>query len=310
MPKRISLIVLNGSGSSVGQFSIAKFWLWMFGGLLTVTLGALGYFIHDYNKLRQTNADLCVIEEQFAYQGNQLSDQRQQIQKFADDINSLKTKLVSLDRFEQKIRILADIEKPENQSNLFGIGGSIPEDLSPQISLEENPHKLIRQMHEQVALLNDASSQKNQSFDALFEKLQLQQNILAATPTIRPVESGWVSSRFGYRKSPFTGRKEFHKGYDISARRGSPILATANGTVVYTGKKGFLGKLLEINHGRGVVTRYAHLDKYLKKPGDKVKRGDPIATVGNTGRSTGPHLHYEVRLNGMPVNPEKHILND
>ena len=109
--------------------------------------------------------------------------------------------------------------------------------------------------------------------------------------------------------SPFTGRREFHKGYDIATKKGSPVLATAAGVVTFVGRKGLLGNCIIINHGHGMVTRYAHIDKFLKKRGEKVKRWEPIALVGNTGRSTGPHVHYEVRLNGIPVNPFKYILN-
>jgi murein DD-endopeptidase MepM/ murein hydrolase activator NlpD len=118
-----------------------------------------------------------------------------------------------------------------------------------------------------------------------------------------------MTSRFGRRVSPFTGRKELHKGVDIANRKGTAVLATANGVVSYAGKKGTMGNILVIDHGHGIVTRYAHLSKALKKRGEKVKRGDIVAQMGNSGRSTGPHLHYEVHLNGVPVNPAKYILN-
>ena len=120
---------------------------------------------------------------------------------------------------------------------------------------------------------------------------------------------GWPTSKFGYRHSPFTGKREFHKGLDIANRKGSPIVATADGIVTFTGRKGLLGEVLVVDHGHGIVTRYAHLDKIISKKGTRVERGQVIAHMGNSGRSTGPHLHYEVRLNGVPVNPTKYILN-
>jgi murein DD-endopeptidase MepM/ murein hydrolase activator NlpD len=135
---------------------------------------------------------------------------------------------------------------------------------------------------------------------------------LASTPAIRPLSGdakSWVTSRFGYRKSPFTGRREFHKGLDIASRKGTPILATADGVVTFAGKKGLLGMTIVIDHGHGMKTRYGHNHELLKKRGDKVKRWEPIALMGSSGRSTGPHTHYEVHLNGIPVNPEKYILN-
>jgi murein DD-endopeptidase MepM/ murein hydrolase activator NlpD len=150
--------------------------------------------------------------------------------------------------------------------------------------------------------------QQAHEFEELLEQIKKQRNLLAGTPTIRPVD-GWVTSRFGYRKSPFTGRRELHKGLDISNRKGTPIMATADGVVCFADKKGLYGLTMVIDHGHGLKTRYAHLNKLLKKKGENVKRGDVIAQMGSTGRSTGPHLHYEVRLNGVPVNPAKYILN-
>ncbi|MCP4694110.1 MAG: M23 family metallopeptidase [Desulfobacterales bacterium] len=163
-------------------------------------------------------------------------------------------------------------------------------------------------MHDQVKLLDQAAQLQHQGFDSLVGVLQNQQNLLASTPAIWPVK-GWVTSTFGRRKSPFTGLREFHKGLDIATRKGTPIIAPADGVVSAVGTKGFLGKMIAVDHGHGIVTRFGHLQKALKKRGDKVKRGDVIALVGATGRVTGPHVHYEVRLNGLPVNPKKYILN-
>jgi len=139
--------------------------------------------------------------------------------------------------------------------------------------------------------------------------MEEQRNMLACTPTIRPVDDGYISSVFGYRISPFTERKEFHKGLDIATKKGTPILATADGVVTFSDKKGLIGNMIVIDHGYGFTTRYGHCQKLLKNKGDTVKRGDIIALVGNTGRSTGPHVHYEVQLNGVQVNPTRYIIN-
>ncbi|MCK5695337.1 MAG: M23 family metallopeptidase, partial [Desulfobacula sp.] len=118
-----------------------------------------------------------------------------------------------------------------------------------------------------------------------------------------------ITSKFGYRTSPFTGRREFHSGLDISNKSGTKIIATANGRISYAARKMYIGNLVVIDHGHGRVTKFGHLKKILVKQGQRVKRGDVIALLGNTGRSTGPHVHYEVRINGTPVNPLKYILN-
>ncbi len=120
---------------------------------------------------------------------------------------------------------------------------------------------------------------------------------------------GWTSSRFGYRASPFTGKREFHKGIDISARMGSPVVATADGMVAFSGLDRGYGRTIVLKHGYGLKTRYAHLKRILVKKGQFVKRGEIIGLVGNSGRSTGSHLHYEVHLNGVPVNPMKYIID-
>jgi murein DD-endopeptidase MepM/ murein hydrolase activator NlpD len=213
-----------------------------------------------------------------------------------------------LDQFEEKIRVIANLEPLQGDDNLFGVGGAAPEDLDPQLEITQRHEGLIREMHQQVDELDRASQRHEKTFGILLDKLEGQRNLLASTPAIRPT-SGWITSRFGHRVSPFTGRKEFHKGVDISNRKGTAILATANGVVTYAGIKGTMGNVLVIDHGHGMITRYAHLSEGLKKQGEKVKRGDIIAQMGSSGRSTGPHLHYEVHLNGVPVNPEHYILN-
>lgn len=131
--------------------------------------------------------------------------------------------------------------------------------------------------------------------------------LAAATPSIWPAH-GWLSSRMGTRTDPFTGDADYHRGLDISADHGSPVYATADGTVVRAGREGAYGNLVTIDHGYGLETRYGHLSKFEVKAGAKVKRGDIIGRVGATGRATGPHLHYEVRVNGRLLNPLQLLL--
>ena len=312
MRKKISFVIVTDSGTSAKQFSTTRLAIGLIGILLLAGLGVVSYIVHDYCRLRQTNARLEKREKFIGIQMSEIQHQRRQIQEFAKEINSLKSKLMALNGFEKKIRIIANIEKKNDSGNLFGIGGSVPEDLDPRLPLKEKHNSLMREMHEQIRQLSDASINQQHEFESLLKSLEDQQNLLASTPTIRPVSrnvTSWITSRFGYRKSPFTGRREFHRGFDISARRGTPILATADGVVTYVGKMGMLGLSVVIDHGHGIVTRYGHCMKVLKKKGERVKRWEPIALMGNTGRSTGPHVHYEVRLNGIPVNPEKYILN-
>jgi murein DD-endopeptidase MepM/ murein hydrolase activator NlpD len=312
MRKKISFVVLSNSGAPAKQICASKASIGLIGVVLTAGLLFLGYGIYDYFQLKKTTAHLKNREMHLTSELVEIQNQRKQIQEFANEINSLKNKLVALNNFETKIRIIANIEKTDESRNIFGVGGSVPEDLDARLPLMEKHNSLMRDMHEQIEELNRASIHQQGEFESLLKSLEDQHNLLASTPAIRPVsraEKSWVTSKFGFRRSPFTGQREFHKGYDISTREGTPIMATADGVVIFVGNKGLLGKTIIVDHGHGMVTRYGHCQKFLKKRGEKVSRWEPIALVGNTGRSTGPHVHYEVRLNGIPVNPFKYILN-
>lgn len=305
MRKKTSFFILNNTGSPAKQISIPTSILRIFICACLITFGIVMY---DYLKLKKISSLTGDNGTKISSQQREIKNQRKQIQQFAEEITTLKEKLVDLNNFENKIRIIANIEKRNDHDALFGVGGSIPEDIVAQIPLSKKHNSLMREMHEQVNQLDLAAANQNNGFESLFKYIKEQQNILASTPAIRPA-TGWTTSRFGYRVSPFTGRREFHKGFDIANRKGTPIIATANGTVTFASKKGAYGNTVVIDHGHGMVTRYAHTHKILVKRNDKVKRGDTIALVGSTGRSTGPHVHYEVHLNGIPVNPEKYILN-
>jgi murein DD-endopeptidase MepM/ murein hydrolase activator NlpD len=129
----------------------------------------------------------------------------------------------------------------------------------------------------------------------------------AVTPAGWPADGGFVSSGFGHRADPFTGQVAYHEGVDIASRLGSPIKAMADGVVSFAGEKAQYGRTVEITHGRGLTTRYAHVLSLLVKVGDKVNRGDAIALVGSSGRSTGPHVHFEVLKDDQPLNPGKYL---
>jgi murein DD-endopeptidase MepM/ murein hydrolase activator NlpD len=153
------------------------------------------------------------------------------------------------------------------------------------------------------------SALREQGVIRLQELLQERQSILNATPSIKPAR-GWYTSRFGYRVDPFTGRTDAHLGLDIAAPPGSPVMATADGVVSYIGYEAGYGKIVAIDHGFGVRTRYGHNSQIYVELGQKVKRRDVISAIGSTGRSSGPHVHYEVRVNDVPVDPMNYILDE
>ncbi len=126
-------------------------------------------------------------------------------------------------------------------------------------------------------------------------------------PSGRPITEGWLSSRYGKRNDPFTGKREMHKGLDFAGTMGADIIAVGDGVVTWSGKRFGYGNLVEINHGNGYATRYGHNQRNLVKVGDKVKKGELVALMGSSGRSTGPHVHFEVLLNGKAVNPSRYL---
>ena len=309
MQKKVSFMILSNTGSPVKQVTTSKITIRLFFTLLLSCALFFGFVVYDYVNLKRTALRLQTREDKLSGQMTIIQDQRRQIQDFADEISALKSKLVELGDFEKQIRIIANLEpKTDDPDNIFGVGGSLPEDIDAKIPLTQEHNSLMREMHEQIKVLQEASSFQQEGLQSLLEGLKDQQNLLACTPAIRPT-NGWTTSTFGYRISPFTGRREFHRGYDIANREGATIVATADGVVTFAGAKGLLGKAIVIDHGHGLVTIYGYCKDFLKKRGDKVKRWEPIAKIGNTGRSTGPHVHYQVFFNGVPVNPQKYILN-
>ncbi len=308
MRKRIKIWFHSGSNSNIREISIPKLGLIFFILLAMGGVGSLSFLGYDYYRLKAISFNNSTLTQTIDSQSNAIQSQRDQIQSFAKNIEVLKSQVDNLAKLEGKVRLIADIQKTGNSSGLIGIGGIPENDLDQDIPLEARHNSLIREMHQQVNQTTLAAKQQVLNFEDLIGQLEKKRNLLASTPSIKPVD-GWITSKFGYRKSPFTGKRTFHTGLDISNKTGTKIIATADGKISYADRKMYIGKLVVIDHGYGRVTKYGHLQKILVKPGQKVKRGDVIGLLGNTGKSTGPHVHYEVRINNAPVNPLKYILN-
>lgn len=234
--------------------------------------------------------------------------QKEQLVILTQKIDQISTKLVELKNFDQKLKTMVNLESNADNNQFFGIGGSDTALMDPDYTIEEAHKKLVRLMHRSLDDLDREITVQTVEKAELVDFFENQKSMLAHTPSLWPTK-GWISSRFGQRISPFTNEREFHKGLDISTSKLSPILAPADGVVSSVRWDHGYGKILTINHDYGLKTRYAHLEESLVKKGQYVKRGQKIALVGNTGRTTGPHLHYEVHLNGAPVNPLRYILN-
>lgn len=161
-----------------------------------------------------------------------------------------------------------------------------------------------------MLLLDEVSSElvdRERKLDMLETFLQSESLSNRLTPSGRPVESGWLSSKFGKRTDPFSGKQDYHKGVDFAGKEGSNVIAVGDGVVSWAGERSGYGNLIEITHGSGYVTRYGHNKKFLVAEGNKVAKGEAIALMGSTGRSTGPHVHFEVLKNNKRVNPAKFL---
>jgi len=155
--------------------------------------------------------------------------------------------------------------------------------------------------------LDNEISDRGQKLSVLESLLMSRSLSERVMPSGKPVEEGWLSSLYGKRSDPFTGKQEFHRGLDFAGKKGSEVIAAADGVVIWSARRSGYGNTVEINHGNGYVTRYGHNLKNLVKVGDTVKKGQQIALMGSTGRSTGPHVHFEVLRNGKSVNPSRFI---
>ncbi len=308
MKKQIKIWLHSANSPDIREYSITRGFIFASVFLILAIISAVTYKGFDYVNLKKKSFKTDLLLKTINEQKNEIKEQRIQVQAFAKDINKLKKKFVSLADFEKKVRLIANIKQNNDFSGFLGIGGISREDLDPGIPLAQKHNNLIREMHKQVNRIYINTEKQSENYMELLRLLEKKKNLLASTPSIMPT-MGTRTSKFGYRLSPFTGLKEFHAGLDIANRRGTKVFATANGKISYAGKRMFIGNEVLIDHGHGIVTKYGHLSKILVKAGSRIKRGDVIGLMGSTGRSTGPHVHYEVRVNGIPVNPEKYILN-
>ncbi|MDD5241284.1 MAG: M23 family metallopeptidase [Sulfuricella sp.] len=225
---------------------------------------------------------------------------RENLNAMAVKLGQMQAHVLRLDSLGERLAKLSGIGNQE-----FGFGKE-PGQGGAESSLPS--HDLsMREFSQQLNhLMKDLDSRSDQ-LGVMEAMLVQKQAKKVAMPSSRPVSVGWHSSNFGYRLDPFTGKRAAHEGVDFMAEIGTPIYAAGGGVVVYADNYAGYGNMIEIDHGNGLTSRYAHTSKILTKAGDVVMKGQKIGLVGTTGRSTGPHLHFEVRLHGTPQNPELYL---
>lgn len=268
--------------------------------------GKKSSFIVTSRLLKSALFSLCLIifgVSTFAFIRWQINHRMQQ--KQATRIKQLEASLNDLYQIDTQIRTLLGVKQRTTEDLEQGIGGRTL--MEPTDSLEGTP-PLMPAKNLTIEPLESQIDLQEKSFAELLTYAQQKNNELAAIPTIWPVK-GWISSGFAWRNNPFTGKREFHEGMDIVNALGVPILAPADGRVITTKQDPGFGLLLKIDHGYGYETVYGHLLKFAVIKGEWVTRGQIIAYLGNTGMSTGPHLHYEIHKNGKAVNPWWYLLD-
>lgn len=266
---------------------------------------------------------------------------KKQFQVIEGKVNSLENALERVKTFTTKLKLITNIDSEDRVTQLAVSGPKpapgqaieeyepmdqrqSPESLSgqdaqynppkqPQVDVGEMAQEKSNNDYSSLIVRIDKAVKetqlKEQSVIELWESLSERQSLLNATPNIKPAR-GWITSRFGYRLNPFTGKQTMHAGVDIAAAPGSPVYAPADGVVTFASYDESFGKLVTIDHGYGVTTRFGHNSQIYVHVGQKVSKWDVIAAVGNTGRSTGPHLHYEVHIGGTPVDAMNFILDE
>jgi murein DD-endopeptidase MepM/ murein hydrolase activator NlpD len=333
--QQMTLFVVSNQSGKTRKIVVPSAWLKIAGFaaavlLLAFTAGLVDYFgllvqSMENKRLRTENAQLV-----------------KQFQVVESKVSSLENSLERVKTFTQKLRLITNIEAQDRVVQLT-VGAKPPATNEEQMEEYEPmdqrlpPESFVHQdeVFSQDKPLNTPAGEvavepsvrdyaslviridravretqlKEQSVIELWEGLSDRQSLLNATPNIKPAK-GWITSRFGRRVNPVTGHLAMHAGLDIAAAPGSPISAPADGVITFASYDESYGKLVSIDHGYGVTTRFAHTSQLYVHVGQRVSKYDVIAAVGNTGRSTGAHLHYEVRINGTPVDPANFILDE
>ncbi len=287
--KRFTILVIPEGSHQVRRFGVRSS---LVKGVLAASallvLGLAG-LITDYV---MTNLDSNELER---LRVENLS-QREELHRLVVKLEDLRQEMVVLAQNDAKVRVMAKLSAPKGDS-IVGVGGPAGQD---EVNREFNEIQLrIDEVRRQIDL-------RRESQEEIQGILNDQRSLLAAKPSAWPVK-GWLTSTFGMRRDPFNGKRKMHEGLDIAARTGTAVIATADGIVSSVKTEPGYGKVVTVDHGYGYRTIYGHNSRIYVKVGQRVRRGDRIAAVGNTGRSTGSHVHYEIRLNGVPVNPHKYL---
>ncbi|HEY9052723.1 MAG TPA: M23 family metallopeptidase [Gammaproteobacteria bacterium] len=266
--------------------------------VLATGVGVTGYWVGNTTK---SSDRLAALQSEIELQRELISqtrfDAQSDLDALAARLGQIQAHATRLNALGQKLIKIAKLDPGEfNFEDSPGVGG--PEDGDSNVNLDFGS-----EIDAVVSELEDREHQLS-VLESILMSSHMQEEVF---PEGRPITRGWISSYYGMRTNPFTGKLQFHKGMDFASKSGSEVQAVAGGVITWSGKRYNYGNMVEVNHGNGYVTRYAHNKENLVKVGDTIKKGQVVASMGSTGRSTGPHVHFEVLKDGRQINPLKFV---
>jgi murein DD-endopeptidase MepM/ murein hydrolase activator NlpD len=283
-----TILVLPHARSRFRKLHLSRGFVLTVAGILTLTTLTGLFTPHFLFRLQTQSAAMS----QMRHEIERLNAEKE---SFEEALGEISERLYGFEAQTGRLASALGVEPPDSSRPAAGGPGEHPARPGHGSLLDE-----------ELGAIRARSQTLDQSLEELDQAFRGRMRLLASTPSIMPTQ-GWFSHGFGWRKDPFTGRRVFHRGIDIVNHSGTPIVATADGVVSRATRVSDYGKTIDISHGYGYVTRYAHLSEILVRPGQQVRRGELIGRTGSTGRSTGPHLHYEVFRDGRRLNPWKYL---
>ncbi|MCX6131176.1 MAG: M23 family metallopeptidase [Proteobacteria bacterium] len=312
--QKITIVFIPENARQSRQFKVPRLVIRGIYASSFLLIMLLGYLIYDYSQLRG-------LRESYQKIAAENQGLRGEAQLLLSNLEEVKRSLQRVQDYSEKLGELTQL-KVKRFSSRTGIGPLTPQeyhhahdDSTERTSDEQHlplgidlDRLMFRTVFDKMKTVGGNANQNALRLQKLLSTLSQQRSLLTSVPSVTPVD-GWITSGFGARTSPFTAERDIHMGLDIAAPIGTPIYAPDDGVVIFSSTKDGFGNFVMIAHGFGVVSRFGHNAENLVQPGQRVARGDQIATVGMSGRTTGPHLHYEIILNGNAVDPSKFILN-
>ncbi len=303
--KHFSVIIVPHSKTSHKTFSVSHRAVKTAvagSGLFVVLVGA---FLVDY-------VSMNFLRHRYRLLVKETAVQQEKIAGYEASVNRMKATISRFEEYAKKLNVWSGMKAPDVIGDAPGLGGGSgpePDPPPPASGPQVSPPSSNVLAPGAIKSLSDKAESLESNLNTLTNYFQESTLQLSSRPSIFPAQ-GYLVSAFGYRADPFTGMRAFHYGVDITTQTGNPIVATADGIVLTVVQDKFLGKHVIISHGFGFTTIYGHMSAFKVRPGQKVKRGDVIGLVGMTGKAVGPHVHYEVRMDGKQVNPYNYLLEE